>query len=51
MKKLTCLICLIMALVSLSALATDADTETSLWPACAPFAGLQGCVVKHHKLR
>jgi len=29
-----------MALVSPSALATDADTETSLWPAYDPVTGL-----------
>lgn len=44
MKQLTTLICLAMALVSLSALAADADTETSLWPACDPVTGLWGYI-------
>lgn len=40
MKKLTALLCLVLALVSLSALASDADTDTTLWPAYAPETGL-----------
>lgn len=40
MKKLTALLCLVLALVSLSALTADADTETTLWPACNPVTGL-----------
>lgn len=41
MKKLTALLCLVLALVSLSALAADADTETALWPAYDPETGLK----------
>ena len=41
MKKLTALLCLVLALVSLSALAADAETETALWPAYDPAEGLQ----------
>ena len=41
MKKLTALLCLVLALVSLSALAADAETDTTLWPACGPAEGLQ----------
>ena len=44
MKKLTMLLCLVLALVSLSALAADADTETSLWPAYDPNTGLWGYI-------
>ena len=44
MKKLTTLICLAMAFVSLSALAADADTETALWPAYDPVTGLWGYI-------
>ena len=44
MKKLTMLLCLIMALVSLSALAEDADTTPSLWPAYDPETGLWGYI-------
>lgn len=44
MKKLTTLICLIMALVSLSALAAEAETETALWPAYDPVTGLWGYI-------
>ncbi len=46
MKKLTMLLCLIMALVSLSALAADEDTETSLWPAYDPETGLWGYITE-----
>ena len=41
MKKLTALLCLVLALVSLSALTADADPETTLWPAYGPAEGLQ----------
>ena len=41
MKKLTALLCLVLALVSLSALAADADTDAALWPAYGPAEGLQ----------
>ena len=41
MKRLTMLLCLVLALVSLSALAADADTETALWPAYDPETGLK----------
>ena len=44
MKKLTALLCLVLALVSLSALAADADTETPLWPAYDPETGLWGYI-------
>jgi len=44
MKKLTALLCLVLALVSLSALAADADTETTLWPAYDPETGLWGYI-------
>ena len=40
MKKLTALICLIMALVSLSAPVADAETTPTLWPAYDPVTGL-----------
>ena len=46
MKKLTMLLCLVLALVSLSALAADADTETSLWPAYDPNTGLWGYITE-----
>ena len=41
MKKLTALLCLVLALVSLSDLAADAETDTTLWPAYGPAEGLQ----------
>ena len=41
MKKRTALLCLVVALVSLSALTADAETETALWPAYGPAEGLQ----------
>ena len=44
MKKLALFLCLAMALVSLSALAADADTETALWPAYDPNTGLWGYI-------
>ncbi len=44
MKKLTMLLCLIMALVSLSALAAEAETTPSLWPAYDPETGLWGYI-------
>ena len=44
MKKLTVLICLVMALVSLSAPMAAADPETSLWPAYDPETGLWGYI-------
>lgn len=44
MKKLLALLALVLALVSLSALAADADTETTLWPACDPETGLWGYI-------
>ena len=46
MKKLTMLLCLVLALVSLSALAADADTETALWPAYDPETGLWGYITE-----
>lgn len=42
MKKLSALICLIMALVSLSAPMADAETTPTLWPAYDPVTGLWG---------
>lgn len=42
MKRLTCLICLIMALVSPCALAHDAEAAPTLWPACDPATGQWG---------
>ena len=44
MKKLTTLICLVMALVSLCACGACADGEPTLWPACAPESGLWGYI-------
>ena len=44
MKKLTALLCLVLALVSLSALAAEAETETTLWPAYDPVTGLWGYI-------
>ncbi len=44
MKKLTALLCLVLALVSLSALAADAETDTTLWPAYDPVTGLWGYI-------
>ena len=44
MKKLTALICLVLALVSLSALAADAETTPTLWPAYDPVTGLWGYI-------
>ena len=44
MKKLTTLICLVMALVSLCACGACADGEPTLWPACAPETGLWGYI-------
>ena len=44
MKKLTALLCLVLALVSLSALTADADTETTLWPAYDPETGMWGYI-------
>ncbi len=44
MKKLTTLICLVMALVSLFAYGACADGETTLWPACDPETGLWGYI-------
>ena len=46
MKKLTALLCLVLALVSLSALEADADTETTLWPAYDPETGLWGYITE-----
>lgn len=46
MKKLTALICLVLALLSPSALAADADTETTLWPAYDPETGLWGYITE-----
>ena len=44
MKKLTMLVCLIMALVSLCALTAKAETEPTLWPAYDPATGLWGYI-------
>ncbi|MBR6667524.1 MAG: WG repeat-containing protein [Clostridia bacterium] len=46
MKKLTALLCLVLALVSLSASMADADTETPLWPAYDPVTGLWGYITE-----
>lgn len=46
MKKLTALLCLVLALVSLSALAAEAETETTLWPAYDPVTGLWGYITE-----
>lgn len=44
MKKLTALLCLVLALVSLSTLAAEAETTPTLWPAYAPETGLWGYI-------
>lgn len=44
MKKLLAYITLVLALLSASAFAVDADTETSLWPAYDPITGLWGYI-------
>ncbi len=44
MRKLTALIWLIMALLTASALAADAETDTTLWPAYDPETGLWGYI-------
>ncbi len=44
MKKLLILICLVMALVSPSALAAESAPEPSLWPAYDPETGLWGYI-------
>ncbi len=44
MKKLLALLTLILALVSPSALATEAETTPSLWPAYDPVTGLWGYI-------
>ena len=44
MKKLTALLCLVLALVGLSALAADAETTPTLWPAYDPVTGLWGYI-------
>lgn len=46
MKKLLTLLTLVLALLSASALAADADTETALWPACDPVTGLWGYITE-----
>lgn len=46
MKKLLALICLVLALVSLSALAADAETTPTLWPAYDPETGLWGYITE-----
>lgn len=46
MKKLTALLCLVLALVSLSALAADAETTPTLWPAYDPETGLWGYITE-----
>lgn len=46
MKRLTMLICLVLALVSLSALAADAETTPILWPAYDPETGLWGYITE-----
>ncbi len=45
-KRWTVLLTLILALVSLSALALGEDTETTLWPACDPITGLWGYITE-----
>lgn len=47
MKKLLALLTLVLALLSASALAADADTETALWPACDPVTGLWGYITEN----
>ena len=44
MKKWTALVCLVLALLSLSARAAEAETHTTLWPAYDPNAGLWGYI-------
>ena len=44
MKKLLALLTLMVALCSPSALAADAETETTLWPAYDPITGLWGYI-------
>ena len=44
MRKLTALICFIMALLTASALAADAETTPTLWPAYDPVTGLWGYI-------
>ena len=46
MKRLTMLICLVLALVSLSTLRADAETDTLLWPAYDPDTGLWGYITE-----
>lgn len=46
MKKRTALLTLVLALVSLSALALGEDTETTLWPAYDPITGLWGYITE-----
>ena len=46
MKKLTALLCLVMALVSLCALTAKAETDTALWPAYDPATGLWGYITE-----
>ena len=44
MKKWTALVCLVLALLSLSARAAEAETHTTLWPAYDPNTGLWGYI-------
>lgn len=46
MKKLLALLCLVLALLSPSALAADAETTPTLWPACDPETGLWGYITE-----
>ncbi len=46
MKKLLALLTAIFGLVSLSALAADAETIPTLWPACDPVSGLWGYITE-----
>ena len=46
MKKLIALLCLVLALVSLSALAAEAETTPTLWPAYDPETGLWGYITE-----
>ena len=49
MKRLTMLICLVLALVSLSAHAADAETTPPLWPAYDPDTACGGILMSRDR--